>query len=142
MSVIEVRGLIKRFGAHEVLNGIDFAVRERERVCIFGPSGSGKTTLLRCLNLLVTPTNGVLLYRGNEVASFPRGPRDRSIDVRSLRTRVGMVFQHFELFPHLSALDNVTLGPRMVLRQSREQAETEGVAMLSRVGLAKFAKAH
>jgi polar amino acid transport system ATP-binding protein len=142
MTVLEVRGLSKRFGAHEVLNNIDFAVRERERVCIFGPSGSGKTTLLRCLNLLVTPTSGVLVYRGNEVAHFPRGARDRSIDVKSLRKRVGMVFQHFELFPHLSALDNVTLGPQVVLHRSREQAEQEGVAMLKRVGLAKFAKAH
>jgi ABC-type polar amino acid transport system ATPase subunit len=140
-AVLEAIGLHKQYGTHEVLQGVDFVVHERERVCVFGPSGSGKTTLLRCLNLLVQPTSGQLRYRGQDVLG-PRGGGEGGMSVKALRTRVGMVFQHFELFPHLTALDNVTLGPRKVLGLPREQAEAEGTALLSRVGLARFASSH
>jgi polar amino acid transport system ATP-binding protein len=141
-TVLEAVGLHKQYGPHEVLRGVDFAVHEGERVCVFGPSGSGKTTLLRCLNLLVTPTQGELRYREGAVATFPGGGKGSSLNAKILRTRVGMVFQHFELFPHLTALDNVTLGPRKVLKQPRAQAESEGRDLLKRVGLAQFAAAH
>lgn len=141
-TIIEAEGLRKYFGPSEVLCGVDFEVREREKVCILGPSGSGKTTLLRCLNLLVLPTAGTLRYRGSPLASFEPGRSPVLPNMRQYRKRVSMVFQHFELFPHLTALDNVTLGPRRVLKVSRDEANAKGLALLERVGLRRFADAH
>ncbi len=142
-ELIEARGLHKAFGTFEVLRGVDFTVSRGEKVCILGPSGSGKTTLLRCLNLLVEPTRGELRFDGTLVGSWPapRGPALK-VDVRRHRSRIGMVFQHFELFPHLTALENVALGPSHVLGMPREEAERKARDLLGRVGLAEKASSH
>lgn len=137
--LLDVRGLHKKFGRSEVLHGVDFSVRRGEKVCIVGPSGSGKTTLLRCLNLLVEPTRGRLYYKGEPVGEWPGGAR---ISLSRYRSRIGMVFQHFELFPHLTALQNITLGPRHVLHEAKGAAEEQALELLGRVGLGAFAKAH
>lgn len=140
-TVLEAQAIRKLYGQVEVLHGVDFHVSEREKVCILGPSGSGKTTLLRCLNLLVMPSAGRLLYRGDAVASFGEG-KPVLPDLRAYRKRIGMVFQHFELFPHLTALDNVTIGPRKVLGMGRDAADERGLSLLDRVGLKNFAGSH
>ena len=141
--VFEAEGIRKTFHGHsgEVLCGIDFKVAKGEKVCILGPSGSGKTTFLRCLNLLVEPSGGRLLFEGQLVGEWPahRGSKPRNLT--RYRSRIGMVFQHFELFPHLTALDNVTLGPRRVLGLPKQEAVERGRALLERVGLARFARA-
>jgi polar amino acid transport system ATP-binding protein len=139
VPLLEVRGLHKRFGHSEVLHGVDFSVRRGEKVCIVGPSGSGKTTLLRCLNLLVEPTQGRLYYNGEAIGEWPGGVR---VALGRYRSRLGMVFQHFELFPHLTALQNITLGPRHVLHEEKSAAEKRALELLGRVGLERFAKAH
>jgi polar amino acid transport system ATP-binding protein len=137
--LLDARGLHKRFGHSEVLHGVDFSVRRGEKVCIVGPSGSGKTTLLRCLNLLVEPTEGRLVYKGETVGEWPGGIR---VSLSRYRSQIGMVFQHFELFPHLTALQNITLGPRHVLREARDAAEHRAHELLARVGLERFARAY
>jgi polar amino acid transport system ATP-binding protein len=137
--ILEARGIRKVFAGREVLHGVDFSVRRGEKVCILGPSGSGKTTLLRCLNLLVEPTRGQLYYNSTTVGEWPGGPR---ISLREYRSRISMVFQHFELFPHLTALENITLGPRFALHEDRRTAEGRAVELLGHVGLAEFAKAY
>jgi len=137
--LLEVHGLHKSFGRSEVLHGIDFAVRRGEKVCIVGPSGSGKTTLLRCLNLLVEPTRGQLHYKGEPIGEWPGGTK---ISLSKFRSRIGMVFQHFELFPHLSAVQNVTLGPRHALHEDKRLAEKRALELLMRVGLERFANAY
>jgi len=128
-AAIEVRSLHKSFGALEVLKGIDFHVDRGEVVCVIGPSGSGKSTLLRCINLLETPTSGKIWVSGQDVT-------DPDVDIDAVRRRIGMVFQQFNLFPHLSVLENLTIAQRRVLRRSK--AEADGVARtnLERVGLA------
>ena len=138
-AVLEYRGLHKRFGGLDVLQGVDFTVHRGEKVCIVGPSGSGKTTLLRCLSLLVEPTGGELYYKGEKIGQWPGGAR---ISLPKFRSRVSMVFQHFELFPHLTALQNITLGPRRTLREDKARAEQRAVDLLARVGLAAFANAY
>lgn len=138
-SLLDARDLHKSFGHSEVLHGVDFRLGRGEKVCIVGPSGSGKTTLLRCLNLLVEPTRGQLYYRGEQIGSWPGGVR---VSLTGYRSRIGMVFQHFELFPHLTALQNLTLGPRHVLHEDRSAAETRALELLRHVGLETFAKAH
>jgi ABC-type polar amino acid transport system ATPase subunit len=138
-ALLEVRNLHKNFGRSEVLHGVDFHVRRGEKVCILGPSGSGKTTLLRCLNLLVEPTRGELYYKGERIGSWPGGAH---IGLGGYRSRIGMVFQHFELFPHLTALQNLTLGPRHVLHEDRAAAESRALQLLRHVGLETFARAH
>lgn len=138
-ALLEVRGLHKQFGRSEVLHGVDFRLRRGEKVCIVGPSGSGKTTLLRCLNLLVEPTLGRLFYNGQPVGEWPGGVR---VSVSRYRRRIAMVFQHFELFPHLTALHNITLGPRHVLHEDRNGAEQRARELLARVGLERFANAY
>src|SRR5262245_34183136 len=105
--LIEAVGLGKDFGATCVLDGVNFRGERGEKVCIVGPSGSGKTTLLRCLNLLLEPTRGKLIHRGELLGDWP--DRRPTIDLRKYRSRIGMVFQHFELFPHLTALNNIAL---------------------------------
>ncbi|MGH2617561.1 MAG: ATP-binding cassette domain-containing protein, partial [Thermomicrobiales bacterium] len=118
--LIEARGLGKWFGELEVLRGIDLDIHRGEVVVVIGPSGSGKSTLLRCLNRLEDPTAGIVRIGGTEI--YPAKPR--GADLSRLRRRVGMVFQHFNLFPHMTALQNVMEGPRTVLRMSGPEAET------------------
>jgi polar amino acid transport system ATP-binding protein len=127
--LIEVRGLCKSFGDLQVLRNIDLDVHRGEVVVIIGPSGSGKSTLLRCLNRLEEPTAGTVRIGGVEVTK-------KGADLSRLRRRVGMVFQHFNLFPHMTALENVMEGPRTVLRLSRPEAERRALDLLEKVGLA------
>ena len=127
--MIELRGLRKAFGTNEVLRGIDLDVAAREVVCVIGPSGSGKSTLLRCINRLEEPDDGTVVVDGVEVTA-------RDCDIDRVRTTMGMVFQSFNLFPHKTALGNVTLALRSVLKQSDDKAAATGRAMLERVGLA------
>jgi polar amino acid transport system ATP-binding protein len=139
-ALIEVGGLSRDFGATRVLQDVDFRVGQGEKVCIVGPSGSGKTTLLRCLNLLIEPSRGRLLHRGELIGEWP--DRRPTIDLRKYRSRIGMVFQHFELFPHLTALNNVALAPRHILGESRADARAKAVRLLEQTGLAHLANAH
>ncbi|WP_406389945.1 amino acid ABC transporter ATP-binding protein [Streptomyces sp. NBC_00887] len=125
---IEVRGLHKSFGTLEVLAGIDFTVARGEVVCVIGPSGSGKSTLLRCVNLLEEPTSGTVMVAGAEVT-------DPDVDIDSVRRRIGMVFQSFNLFPHLTALENLTLPQRRVLGRGKAEAARIARERLARVGL-------
>jgi polar amino acid transport system ATP-binding protein len=142
-ALIQARGLHKAFGQLEVLKNVDFSVARGEKVCLLGPSGSGKTTLLRCLNLLVEPTRGQLHFADELVGSWPaaRGSAVK-VDVKEHRSHIGMVFQHFELFPHLTALENIALGPRHVLGWPKEKAERRARDLLGRVGLAEKASSH
>lgn len=128
VNAIEVRGLRKAFGDLEVLRGIDFSVARGEVVCVIGPSGSGKSTLLRCVNLLEEPSAGRVTVAGTEVT-------DPDVDIDRVRRRIGMVFQAFNLFPHLSALENLTIAQRRVLGRDRADAERIARANLERVGL-------
>ena len=136
--VIEARGLRKSFGANEVLCGIDLSVRAGEHVTIFGPSGSGKSTLLRTINMLEEPSAGSLRVLGVEYGPGlePGGTRGRPLE---LRRTVGMVFQQFNLFPHLTALDNIALPLRSVRAMKRGEAEERAALALQRVGLLRHA---
>ena len=133
--VIEVRGLVKRFGAHEVLKGINLSLQGGEILAIIGPSGSGKSTLIRCLNMMEIQDEGTLRYRGRTIAKTFKG-KNESIGYGELRRHVGMVFQHFNLFPHKSVIQNVVEGPVVVLKTPRAEAEARAMDLLSRVGLA------
>ena len=124
-----MRGLHKSFGDHEVLSGIDFHVDFGEVVCVVGPSGSGKSTLLRCVNRLETPTSGNVYVEGIDVT-------DPEVDLQHVRTKMGMVFQQFNLFPHLTVLQNLTLAQRRVKRRAKSEAETVARRNLDKVGLA------
>ena len=126
---IEIRDLHKSFDELEVLRGIDFSVAAGEVVCVIGPSGSGKSTLLRCVNLLEEPTDGKVLVEGIDIM-------DPDTDVDALRARIGMVFQQFNLFPHLTVLKNLTIAQRKVLGRSESEAVAVAEGMLDRVGLA------
>ena len=126
--VIRVRGLRKSFRGTPVLRGVDFDVAPGEVVCAIGPSGSGKSTMLRCLNLIERPDAGTVVVAG-------AGLTEPGTDVDAARARIGMVFQHFHLFPHLSVLGNVTLAQRHVRRVERAAAEQIGLAQLARLGL-------
>jgi polar amino acid transport system ATP-binding protein len=126
--MIEVRDLHKSFGDLEVLRGIDLEVETGEVVCVIGPSGSGKSTLLRCVNLLEAPTSGTVIVDGVELT-------DPECDLDAVRRRIGMVFQQFNLFPHLPVLANVTIAQRKVLRRSAAEAEKVARVNLERVGL-------
>jgi ABC-type polar amino acid transport system ATPase subunit len=127
--VVEARGIHKHFGALHVLKGVDLLVAERELVFIIGPSGSGKSTLLRCLNRLEEPTAGTVVIDGVDLL-------DARTDINHARQRIGMVFQSFNLYPHMTALGNVTLALRKVAGRSRAEADELGRAALARVGLA------
>jgi polar amino acid transport system ATP-binding protein len=129
---VDVRDLPKCFGANEVLKGIDFRVDRREVVVVIGPSGSGKSTLLRCVNLLETPDSGQVLVDGIDIC-------DPETDVNAIRRRIGMVFQQFNLFPHLRAIENVTIAQRKVLRRSAEEADEVARRNLDRVGMGEHA---
>jgi ABC-type polar amino acid transport system ATPase subunit len=126
---LHVEDLHKSFGKLEVLKGIDLAVREHEVICLIGASGSGKSTLLRCVNLLEPIDSGRIVLEGLEISS-------RGVDVNRVRRRVGIVFQSFNLFPHMTVLRNVTLGPRRVLDLGRGEAESRADELLERFGLA------
>ena len=128
-ALLRVVDLHKSFGATEVLKGVDLDVTPGETITVIGPSGSGKTTLLRCINYLERPTSGHVYIEDRLVGETWDGKQFRGVGDRELakeRTEMGMVFQRFNLWPHLSALDNVTLGPIRVLKQSTEQARAEG----------------
>ncbi|WP_024288882.1 amino acid ABC transporter ATP-binding protein [Cellulomonas sp. KRMCY2] len=127
--VVEITGLRKSFGEREVLKGIDLTVVQGDVVCVIGPSGSGKSTLLRCVNLLEQPTAGTIRVLGNEVTH-------RDVDIDRVRTRVGMVFQQFNLFPHRSVLSNCTIAQRNVLGRSADEARAVAMKNLEHVGLA------
>ena len=129
MKVINVNGLKKAFGSHVVLNGIDQHIKKGEVVCVIGPSGSGKSTFLRCLNLLEQPTAGHIYFKEEDITA----PKQ---DINKLRQKMGMVFQQFNLFPHLTILKNLTIAPMMLLKLSREDAEKKAMKLLERVGLA------
>jgi polar amino acid transport system ATP-binding protein len=141
---IRVEGLHKRFGKLEVLKGIDLAIRRGEVVVIMGASGSGKTTLIRCMNFLEQPDTGIVTVCGVGVDCRPGVPRvgDRSRRVREICLKAGMVFQQFNLFPHLTAIDNVTLAARKIRKLSREQAERRARELLKTVGLEEKAEQH
>jgi polar amino acid transport system ATP-binding protein len=129
-AALEIAGLSKSFGKLEVLRGIDLDVAEHEVVCLIGASGSGKSTLLRCINLLEPIDAGQVTVLGEEITS-------RGVDVNRIRRRIGIVFQSFNLFPHMSVLRNVTLGPRKALGLSRARAEEQATTLLDRFGLAE-----
>ena len=126
---IEIRALHKYFGDNEVLKGIDFHVDQGQVVCVIGPSGSGKSTLLRCVNRLEEPTSGKIYVEGVDIT-------DEETDLDQVRSRIGMVFQQFNLFPHLNVLDNLTLAQRRVRGRKRPEAERIAKANLEKVGLA------
>jgi polar amino acid transport system ATP-binding protein len=129
-AILELHGVQKRFGDLHVLRGIDLRVQKGSVVCVLGPSGSGKSTLLRCINLLEPPNDGRIVLEGKEITGGARGA-----DIDYVRRRVGMVFQQFNLFPHKSALENVSLAQEKVLGRSPEEAAQKGRELLARVGL-------
>ena len=126
--ILRTENLEKRFGQLEVLKGITTAIRRGEVVSIIGPSGGGKSTFLRCLNLLETPDGGKVFYKEQDVTAA-------KLNIAQYRQSIGMVFQHFNLFPNMTVLENVTLAPVLEKKVSREQARTEAMALLERVGL-------
>jgi len=137
--VVQVSGLSKRFGEIEVLKDVDLAVAAGEKVAIIGPSGSGKTTLLRCVAHLERPTTGHVEIAGERIGEKLVNGKWREMsdrEIARIRTGIGMVFQRFNLFPHLTALENVMLGPTRVLKQSRAEAEPLARGLLRKVGLA------
>ena len=133
--MIEIKNLHKKFGNLEVLKGVDLNVAAGEVVCIIGPSGSGKSTVLRCINRLETPTSGTVIVDGHDIM-------DPRTDINYVRTEAGMVFQQFNLFPHMTVLDNVTLGPIKVRNMPKGDAEHLGHDLLAKVGLASKAVAY
>jgi polar amino acid transport system ATP-binding protein len=128
MSALRLENIHKSFGANEVLRGIDLEVEEHEVVCLIGASGSGKSTLLRCINLLEPLDSGRIFLGDEEIAR-------RGVDVNAVRRRIGIVFQAFNLFPHMSVLRNVTLAPQDVLKLPRAEAESRALELLRRFGL-------
>jgi ABC-type polar amino acid transport system ATPase subunit len=134
-AMIEVTGLRKSFGDAEIIRGIDLTVEPSKVVCIIGPSGSGKSTVLRCLNLMETPTGGSIRIDGRDVL-------EKGVNVDQIRQQMGMVFQRFNLFPHLSVVENVTLAPTLVAKMPRSEATAKALELLARVGLADKANAY
>jgi polar amino acid transport system ATP-binding protein len=128
MAFLELEGVHKRFGTNPVLTGVDLQVDEHEVVCLIGPSGCGKSTLLRCVNALEEIDEGTIRIDGEQASG-------RGVDLDGLRQEVGIVFQSFNLFPHMTVLENVTLAPRKVLRLSRQQATERALGLLTRIGL-------
>jgi len=133
--VIEVKKLIKDFGKLKVLKGIDVHIKKGEVVVVIGPSGSGKSTFLRCLNLLEEPTGGEVIFEGKKI-------NDKKTDVDLLRQNIGMVFQQFNLFPHMTVLENITLAPVKLKKASKEEAQKIAVDLLNQVGLEDKAGAY
>ncbi len=135
-TLLKIENLKKSFGNLEVLKGISTEIRKGEVVVMIGPSGGGKSTFLRCMNLLEQPTDGSIIFDGIDIVSADEKTKNR------VRSEMGMVFQHFNLFPHLTILDNITLSPRLVRRWPREKAEKKAMELLEVVGLAEKAKAY
>jgi len=133
MAMIEIRDIYKKYDQHKVFDGLSLEVEEHQVVCLIGPSGCGKSTLLRCMNGLESIQGGEIRIHGDRMT----GP---GVDVNALRRDVGIVFQSFNLFPHMTVLENVILAPTKVLGQSRAEAETTAIALLKRIGLEHKAK--
>ncbi len=134
-AALEIEGLRKSFGSNLVLDGIDLSVGEHEVTCLIGASGSGKSTLLRCINLLEPVDAGRIAVAGEEITG-------RGVDVNRVRRRIGIVFQAYNLFPHMSVLENVTLAPRLALRQGRGESEEQARVLLDRFGLSDKVEAY
>ena len=130
MSILRAKNLHKSFGKLEVLKGINLSVEPGEVVAMVGPSGSGKSTLLRCLNLMELPTSGSVYYKDDELSG-----KKKEAELNRLRENIGMVFQHFHLFPHLSVLENITLAPKLTQGLKQDEAEERAKALLAKVGL-------
>ncbi|HDM9094172.1 TPA: amino acid ABC transporter ATP-binding protein [Listeria monocytogenes] len=133
MTKLKVTGLKKSFGANEVLKGIDIEVKEGEVVCVIGPSGSGKSTFLRCMNNLEEITAGEVVVDDFNIT-------DKKVDINKVRENIGMVFQHFNLFPHLSVLENLTLAPVELKKMDKEAAKSNALRLLEQVGLREKAE--
>ncbi|MBR5285575.1 MAG: amino acid ABC transporter ATP-binding protein [Clostridia bacterium] len=133
--MISVKDLKKTFQKNEVLKGVSIDIFKGDVVCVIGASGSGKSTFLRCLNMLETPTGGSILFENNDLT-------DKSTDLNLHRQKMGMVFQQFNLFPHMTILENLTCAPMMLKKVSKEQAEEKAMALLTRVGLADRAASY
>ena len=133
--MIRINGLYKDFGDNHVLKGITNHIKKGEVVVVIGPSGSGKSTFLRCLNLLETPTAGEIILEGQTIT-------DPKVDINKVRTKLGMVFQQFNLFPHKTVAENIMISPILVKKVSREAAHAKAVSLLNRVGLAEKENAY
>ena len=134
MHMIELKNLHKSYGRNEILKGVDLTVEKSEVVVVIGPSGSGKSTLLRCVNYLEVPTSGTVTLEGETIT--------RKSNINSIRAEVGMVFQHFNLFPHMTVGDNITLAPMKVRQESKEKARETALELLGRVGLSEKVDAY
>lgn len=133
--MIEVNNLSKNYGTLEVLKNIDINIKDGQVVCVIGPSGSGKSTFLRCLNLLEEPTSGEIYIDGQQI-------NKKDVNLNSMRQKLGMVFQNFNLFPHMTTLENITLAPMNVMKMSQKDAEKVAMELLNKVGLADKAKVY
>jgi polar amino acid transport system ATP-binding protein len=127
--MLNVVNLEKHFGGENVLNGINTEISKGDVVCVIGPSGSGKSTFLRCLNMLEKPTGGKIIFEGDDLT-------DKHIDLNAHRQKMGMVFQQFNLFPHMSIMENLTCAPVLLKKRTKQQAQEKALELLSRVGLA------
>ena len=134
--MIDVKNLNKKFGENHVLKDINEHIEKGEKVVIVGPSGSGKSTFLRCLNLMERPTSGHIIVEGQDITTA------KSNEVNQIRRKMGMVFQHFNLFPHLTIIDNITLAPVKLKLMTKEEARLKAVELLKRVGLEDKANAY
>ena len=134
MHMIELKNLHKSYGRNEILKGVDLTVEKSEVVVVIGPSGSGKSTLLRCVNYLEVPTSGTVTLEGETIT--------HKSNINSIRAEVGMVFQHFNLFPHMTVGDNITLAPMKVRQESKEKARETALELLGRVGLSEKVDAY
>ena len=132
--MIIIKDLYKSYGANQILKGIDLHIKKSEVVVVIGPSGSGKSTLLRCVNYLEVPTSGTITINNETIT--------RKTNINHIRAEVGMVFQHFNLFPHMTVLDNITVAPINVRKKSVKEAEAKAMELLDRAGLADKAKAY
>ena len=132
--MIVIKDLHKNYGSNQILRGIDLRVKKSEVVVVIGPSGSGKSTLLRCVNYLEVPSSGTISINGETIT--------RATNINKIRAEVGMVFQHFNLFPHMTVLDNITVAPISVRKKSREEAEKKAMELHVRVGLGDKAKSY
>ena len=128
MGLLELEDIAKSYGSHRVLDGVSLQVNEHQITCLIGASGSGKSTLLRCLNGLETIDEGTVIFNGDIISGL-------GVDLDSVRRHIGIVFQSYNLFPHMTVLENVTLGPRHVLHRGKSESNRAGLAMLERVGL-------
>ncbi|MBQ7464377.1 MAG: amino acid ABC transporter ATP-binding protein [Lachnospiraceae bacterium] len=133
--MISIKDLKKNFGDNEILKGISYEIDNGEKIAVIGPSGSGKSTFLRCINLLETPTSGKIFFNGEEITS-------PEVDVNRVRSRMGMVFQHFNLFNNLTIMDNITLAPVTLKRKTPEEAKETALNLLERVNLSDKADAY